>query len=144
MCALVTGVQTCALPIFGFMTRRLMGAAGVDWLPRPGSEPDPGRAAIAKRTVIAANMLRVAPVREEGGMKPGRTTMNESAIRQLDASMTADSNWSRVSLSSLIGRPADPFTLLDRKSVVSGKSVSVRVDLGGRRIIKKKNNATEK
>src|SRR3546814_12665953 len=26
----------------------------------------------------------------------------------------------------------------DRKSVVSGKSVSVRVDLGGRRIIKKK------
>src|SRR3546814_2020247 len=26
---------------------------------------------------------------------------------------------------------------LDRKSVVSGKSVSVRVDLGGRRIIKK-------
>src|SRR3546814_18557741 len=27
----------------------------------------------------------------------------------------------------------------DRKSVVSGKSVSVRLDLGGRRIIKKKN-----
>src|SRR3546814_18307954 len=32
------------------------------------------------------------------------------------------------------------LTLLARKSVVSGKSVSVRVDLGGRRIIKKKNN----
>src|SRR3546814_11134486 len=29
----------------------------------------------------------------------------------------------------------------DRKSVVSGKSVSVRVDLGGRRIIKKKNQS---
>src|SRR3546814_13907110 len=28
----------------------------------------------------------------------------------------------------------------DRKSVVSGKSVSVRVDLGGRRILKQKNN----
>src|SRR3546814_20122241 len=28
----------------------------------------------------------------------------------------------------------------DRKSVVSGKSVSVRVDLGGRRILKKTNN----
>src|SRR3546814_13440337 len=27
---------------------------------------------------------------------------------------------------------------IDRKSVVSGKSVSVRVDLGGRRILKKK------
>src|SRR3546814_19397022 len=32
----------------------------------------------------------------------------------------------------------DPTTTTDRKSVVSGKSVSVRVDLGGRRIIKKK------
>src|SRR3546814_20572163 len=30
----------------------------------------------------------------------------------------------------------------DRKSVVSGKSVSVRVDLGGRRIIKKKKQTT--
>src|SRR3546814_13759799 len=32
----------------------------------------------------------------------------------------------------------DPGAVVDRKSVVSGKSVSVRVDLGGRRIIKKK------
>src|SRR3546814_16553559 len=30
------------------------------------------------------------------------------------------------------------FSTTDRKSVVSGKSVSVRVDLGGRRFIKKK------
>src|SRR3546814_14529775 len=34
--------------------------------------------------------------------------------------------------------------LSDRKSVVKGKSVSVRVDLGGRRILKKKNNQTVK
>src|SRR3546814_11335867 len=32
----------------------------------------------------------------------------------------------------------DAHPLHDRKSVVAGKSVSVRVDLGGRRIIKKK------
>src|SRR3546814_11997942 len=32
---------------------------------------------------------------------------------------------------------------LDRKSVVSGKDVSVSVDLGGRRIIKKKNKKTD-
>src|SRR3546814_17663666 len=32
--------------------------------------------------------------------------------------------------------------LVDRKSVVEGKSVSVRVDLGGRRIIKKKRMST--
>src|SRR3546814_21179291 len=31
----------------------------------------------------------------------------------------------------------------DRKSVVEGKSVSVRVDLGGRRIIKKKKKKTK-
>src|SRR3546814_20930603 len=33
-----------------------------------------------------------------------------------------------------------PGTATDRKSVVEGKSVSVRVDLGGRRSIKTKNN----
>src|SRR3546814_11442759 len=57
----------------------------------------------------------------------------------------------------LLGRLADGFlvgglrargvdlhieaALQDRKSVVEGKSVSVRVDLGGRRIIKKKTTA---
>src|SRR3546814_12437792 len=35
-----------------------------------------------------------------------------------------------------------PINEADRKSVVSGKSVSVRVDLGGRRIIKKKKRQT--
>src|SRR3546814_13373079 len=35
--------------------------------------------------------------------------------------------------------PASRACNSDRKSVVSGKSVSVRVDLGGRRSIKKKN-----
>src|SRR3546814_18783641 len=35
--------------------------------------------------------------------------------------------------------PCDACVTRDRKSVVSGKSVSVRVDLGGRRIIKNKN-----
>src|SRR3546814_16927608 len=39
------------------------------------------------------------------------------------------------------GQPA-AARIGDRKSVVEGKSVSVRVDLGGRRIIKKKNNET--
>src|SRR3546814_16833758 len=35
-----------------------------------------------------------------------------------------------------------PPGVTDRKRVVKGKSGSVRVDLGGRRIIKKKNNTT--
>src|SRR3546814_1335457 len=45
----------------------------------------------------------------------------------------AGRSWRSSSASG--GRPGRA----DRKSVVSGKSVSVRVDLGGRRIIKKKN-----
>src|SRR3546814_14288566 len=36
------------------------------------------------------------------------------------------------------------WLFIDRKSVVSGKGVSVRVDLGGRRIIKKKNEIITK
>src|SRR3546814_20676349 len=41
-------------------------------------------------------------------------------------------------------RGADSFKIAeDRKSVVKGKSVSVRVDLGGRRIIKKKKNSVD-
>src|SRR3546814_13844727 len=40
------------------------------------------------------------------------------------------------------GYPAERIDQ-DRKSVVYGKSVSVRVDLGGRRIIKKQNNITK-
>src|SRR3546814_11353652 len=48
---------------------------------------------------------------------------------------------SRVDVEQARGRGAEPVMLaagIDRKSVVEGKSVSVRVDLGGRRIIKKK------
>src|SRR3546814_14015304 len=37
-----------------------------------------------------------------------------------------------------------PEVIKDRKSVVSGKSVSVRVDLGGRRIIKKHKKITHR
>src|SRR3546814_16340056 len=39
-------------------------------------------------------------------------------------------------------RPVRRSLLGDRKRVVSGKSLSVRVDLGGRRILKKKNKTT--
>src|SRR3546814_12301881 len=39
---------------------------------------------------------------------------------------------------ALLGTAETLFGPLDRKSVVSGKSVSVRVDLGGRRISKNK------
>src|SRR3546814_13235570 len=43
----------------------------------------------------------------------------------------------------LPGPGPDPASLLDRQSVVSGKSVSVRVDLVRRRILKKQKNKTK-
>src|SRR3546814_14369566 len=49
-------------------------------------------------------------------------------------SSTCGAAWPRFAASD---RP--PRRWSDRKSVVEGMSVSVRVDLGGRRIIKKKN-----
>src|SRR3546814_17569109 len=45
---------------------------------------------------------------------------------------------SRQQMRRLRSSPDRPWTFGDRKSVVSGKSVSESVDLGGRRIIKKK------
>src|SRR3546814_19696401 len=43
-----------------------------------------------------------------------------------------------------VGRQVGVVGLEDRKSVVWGKSVSVRVDVGGRRIIKKKSKTNGK
>src|SRR3546814_12643753 len=92
-CALVTGVQTCALPI---------------WQLRHRTE-FPGR--LPPATVTPRHCVRLA-----------------WQIKQNIATVTA---------ASAVNLPSAP-SLRDRKSVVSGKSVSVRVDLGGRRIIKKK------
>src|SRR3546814_15592134 len=79
-CALVTGVQTCALPIC-----RAAGAC----------------AGPAKRATGLIRAVAAGARHQKAGRFPG-----------------------------CLGR--------ERKSVVEGKSVSVRVDLGGRRIIKKK------
>src|SRR3546814_12620017 len=51
--------------------------------------------------------------------------------------VTSDYFWKFVATDAIVAN-------LDRKSVVSGKSVSVRVDLGGRRIIKKKTKKQKK
>src|SRR3546814_8550174 len=81
-CALVTGVQTCALPICCLSETE--GAGGA--LPR-------------------------------GVVGGARDTAESGRHRRCRRGFLAEA---------------------DRKSVVSGKSVSVRVDLGGRRIITKK------
>src|SRR3546814_17369344 len=64
-------------------------------------------------------------------------------IRDFDAFLCSPPNGNGVYTYARTGNDLAPLHTidhLDRKSVVSGKSVSVRVDLGGRRIIKKKRN----
>src|SRR3546814_8224037 len=92
-CALVTGVQTCALPI---------------------SAPRAGRTQI-----VGAGELQRAAL--------GLGGVARLAIRQLAGE----------------GRHVERALAPDRQSVVQGKSVSVRVDLGGRRLIKNNNKQTK-
>src|SRR3546814_17857424 len=94
-CALVTGVQTCALPIY------FDDAAG-----------------------------RVDKIVFESGIAPADMLVRRQGNDLLLSSADGDSV-------RVVGHFNDDG--VDRTSVVSGKSVSVRVDLGGRRIIKKNN-----
>src|SRR3546814_13676780 len=71
-----------------------------------------------------------------------------SPMCQYSATDGVPNNWHRIHLGRyataglglIITEATHVSAQADRKSVVSGKSVSVRVDLGGRGVIKKKNN----
>src|SRR3546814_16714708 len=98
MCALVTGVQTCALPIYQ---------------PEAVLDHNIGRrfdARTARREFELARRCVVFGSKRLNGLY-----------------------YSVQRVGFVISQVSE-----DRKSVVQGKSVSVRVDLGGRRIIKKK------
>src|SRR3546814_10195655 len=103
-CALVTGVQTCALPI----------CASVDRIDMLGVE----REASARETVGDAGVDGLQP------LDRGKETQS-AAPRRLDQPRIGAGETGYVAA-------------LDRKSVVEGQSVSDRVDLGGRRILNKK------
>src|SRR3546814_13179220 len=103
--ALVTGVQTCALPIF-VIGRNLLAPRELNHSHHEFPQANLVRAVVAKFGLVRAGSRR--------GLVPGFLHLAaEGAALHLCE--------------------------VDRKSVVLGKSVSVRVDLGGRRIIKKKN-----
>src|SRR3546814_12103436 len=105
-CALVTGVQTCALPI-------LIGVEGVGLAS--------ARAALIGHVTVGDEGL--PNVATEHGDHPDLGGPVEAGVTQ--------GSQARV-------HPGKGVAAADRKSVVEGKSVSVRVDLGGRRMIKKK------
>src|SRR3546814_12317047 len=110
-CALVTGVQTCALPI---------------------SRTDKARVDAA---LNAAKVLIVADHQ--------KTATSDRAHLVLPAASFAEGDGTLVSQE---GRAQRFFQVFDPRSEERrvGKGVSVRVDLGGRRIIKKQTNKTSK
>src|SRR3546814_11762845 len=79
-----------------------------------------------------------------GAGRSAIAAMMRNRSRRNDESLEQSSASGIVSVMNRIARPLLSDTVppglvrIDRKSVVEGKSVSVRVDLGGRRLIKKK------
>src|SRR3546814_18850199 len=106
-CALVTGVQTCALPIYVFRK-------AVEGIEVHGDEMAP-RSAERYLDVVLRHFI-IAPATSE--RRPDRAAVENAALPRFVGFRRAQ----------------------DRKSVVSGKRVSVRLDLGGRRLIKTYNN----
>src|SRR3546814_13747885 len=106
ICALVTGVQTCALPICWWE-----GSAQVSLYVN-----DTAYNELPKQY---QSLIDIASRAAGGKMIGDYDAHNPAALRRLIASGAV-------------------LKALDRKSVVLGKSVSGRVDLGGRGIIKKK------
>src|SRR3546814_18084975 len=118
-CALVTGVQTCALPILLAQVERNGVKLDVPLLGKISLE-------LAERMAT----LQSDAFREAGG------EFNLGSPKQLGVIL-----YEQLKLPVLGKTPkGEPSTAedVDRKSVVSGKSGSVRVDLGGRRVHKKK------
>src|SRR3546814_12031709 len=124
ICALVTGVQTCALPIY--------------------SQPSPALPLPARR---AARTWRRAASVPPGSSCSWSASALLRPVRYVVRAMQQTSIAVGVEAVPLgdgvLVSPPHPFTAReggdeheDRKSVVSGKRVSVRVELGGRRIIK--------
>src|SRR3546814_19732671 len=100
--------------------------------------------AVAGRAAAAADgVVPDEAVRDDGEERPREIGVQDMAGRQADGAGRFHRVGCVVALDPVVRIVAEEVHRLaalevDRKSVVSGKSVSVRVDLGGRRTIKKK------
>src|SRR3546814_12129926 len=127
-CALVTGVQTCALPIYAAAIRAFRRCVPLVDRARGRGDPRP-------YFVPARRNARWPALRLDGegvGEAIGKLCAQPAPLRR------------RAGVRGAICRGFRLCRRGDRKSVVWGQSVSVRVDLGGRRIIKKKKKKEKK
>src|SRR3546814_19160661 len=128
-CALVTGVQTCALPIFRPVERHDETAESQQI---PGES---GRQAFAEPAFLRIAQHRVRLVPRVDAIAVTRLfAKTDAAVAALVEDVKAHEP-AEIEPVIYLRRSA-----IDRKSVVSGMSVSVRVRLVGRHIAKKKNN----
>src|SRR3546814_13915023 len=122
-CAFVTGVQTCALPIFAPALHR---EAECDVF---------GNGHVPEQRIVLKDETHLPVARGT----VGTVLTVEQYLPRIREIQTRDQPQQRGLARA--GRPQQgkkpPVPRLDRKSVVSGKSVSGRVDLGGRRTLKK-------
>src|SRR3546814_15553113 len=135
MCALVTGVQTCALPILtGALDRiDIRGSGGLRlkdcWSDGPTTF-------LGLQSRGFPNFFTLV------GPHNGSTFCNVGVCGGLQAEwvarMIAYMTDHGLTFSQPLAEVEEAWTEEERKRVVEGKSVSVRVDLGGRRIIQKK------
>src|SRR3546814_12816136 len=127
-CALGTGVQTCALPILSRSEPDQRGD------PDDDSIPGEGREAIARDD--GEKGLDHRPCDDE---RHQRTDRDQAEVVRGDrVAMLEQLEHCRAGQRREREEEAElgRGLAVDRKSVVWGKSVSVRVDLGGRRIMK--------
>src|SRR3546814_12662392 len=103
---------------------------------------------LESRADIAVHSMKDVPAQQPEGLTLAAFLSGEDprdafvsnrfgALAELPADAIVGTSSLRRQAQLRAARPA-----LDRKSVVSGKSVSVRVDIGGRSISKKKNHKT--
>src|SRR3546814_11380227 len=116
MCALVTGVQTCALPI-SFRLDSLFDA---------GREVR--RDALDSTRVGELMSTELVTVDGDVSLTDAIGLMERHGVKRLPV----------ISTGKLVGLISRAAFLRDRKSVVEGKRWSVSVDLGCRRIIQQK------
>src|SRR3546814_11273136 len=127
-CALVTGVQTCALPISPAMLADDMKIALSQYIQKPIVS-----VIVENFSGTFSQQIRIVGATEKPAALPYRANMT------LRDAMIAVGGLSEFAA----GNRARLVRFAERKSVVKGKRVTVRVDPGGRSIIKKKWNTSK-